>query len=194
MNKLWVDIPNYEGLYKISNYGEVLSLGNGGFSRYKGKEILMKPRKNRYGYLYINLSKNGVKKSYTIHRLVIKSFIPNPDNLPCVNHKDECKTNNFVGTPENNFTDGNLEYCSYKYNTNYGSCINRRCDKTRNDPKRSKQVIQYTLDGEFVKEWPSLTEIERELGWHRTGITPCINGKTKQAYGYIWKFKTIIKD
>ena len=178
----WVDIPNYEGLYKISNFGNVLSLGNGGPNKYKGKKTLLKPRKNIYGYYYVGLSKNGVKKSYTIHKLVAKVFIPNPNCLPCVNHRDENRLNNNVD---------NLEWCTYKYNTNYGTCIQRRSEKTRNDPKRSKPVIQYTLDGVFVKEWPSLMEIERQLGWHRAGITTCINGKTKQAYGYVWSFKKI---
>jgi len=92
----WKDIPGYEGLYEVSNLGRV---------RRNGK--ILKPSKNRYGYFQLVLSKDGTKRTFTIHRLVAYAFINNPDNLPCINHKDEDKTNNAVN---------NLEWCDSRYN------------------------------------------------------------------------------
>ena len=123
MIEIWRDIKDYEGLYQISNYGRVNSLK-------LGKEMILKS--NFYGsYLGVVLYKNGIKKKYYIHRLVAETFISNPSNLPCVNHRDEVKINNFCGTSENNFTDGNLEWCTYKYNTNYGTLIDRVREKKK---------------------------------------------------------------
>ena len=94
-------IIGYENLYKINNYGEVLSL--------RSNKIL-KPNNNGIGYFIIQLCKNGKRKNYLIHRLVAEHFLDNPNNLPEVNHKDEDKSNNFVN---------NLEWCKHKYNMNY---------------------------------------------------------------------------
>lgn len=101
MKKIWKDINEYEGLYQISNYGEVKSIN---------KKIIKKPSKLPKGYLQICLSKNGKSKYVSIHRLVAQAFIPNPNNLPCVNHKDCNPQNNKVS---------NLEWISYKDNNNY---------------------------------------------------------------------------
>lgn len=110
----WKDIKGYEGLYQVSNLGRVRSL-----SRYvkhrtiyilKGK--LLKQRTRGKGYLAVTLCKNSKLKHYYVHRLVAEAFIPNPNNLPQVNHKDENKSNNCVD---------NLEWCDDKYNTNYGT-------------------------------------------------------------------------
>ena len=101
IEKIWKPIIGYENLYKINNYGEVLSL--------RSNKIL-KPNNNGIGYLIIQLCKNGKRKNYLIHRLVAEHFLDNPNNLPEVNHKDEDKSNNFVN---------NLEWCKHKYNMNY---------------------------------------------------------------------------
>ena len=107
MDKIWKDIKGYEGLYMVSNGGDVKSVKNGILkpSVYKGT-----------GYYYVGLYKDGKRKGYTIHRLVADAFIPNPNNLPCVNHKDESKINNNVE---------NLEWCTHRYNSNYG-CRNEK--------------------------------------------------------------------
>ena len=104
-NEVWKDVKDYEGLYQISDKGRVKSL-------WFGKEKILKPGRDTCGYLQVNLSKNGEKKTYQVHRLVAKSFLPNPDNLSEVNHKDENKENNIVE---------NLEFCDRKYNINYGT-------------------------------------------------------------------------
>ena len=101
IEKIWEPIIGYENLYKINNYGEVLSL--------RSNKIL-KPNNNGIGYFIIQLCKNGKRKNYLIHRLVAEHFLDNPNNLPEVNHKDEDKSNNFVN---------NLEWCKHKYNMNY---------------------------------------------------------------------------
>ena len=122
------DIPGYEGLYEVSNLGRVRSLET---------ERILKPSKNTWGYLFVSLYKNGIKKAVRIHRLVALAFIPNPDNLPCINHKDEDKTNNTVD---------NLEWCDDKYNANYGTRNERIAEKTR------KPVLQFDLLGNFIRE------------------------------------------
>ena len=133
------------------------------------------------GYLYFNFKGKLVKS----HRFIAECFLINPNNLPCINHKDEDKTNNCVD---------NLEWCNYKYNINYGT-RNIRCAKTNsktqtNDPKKSKKVYQYTKDGDFIKDWVSLREIERKLGYSIQGISSCCLGNRKSYKGFIWKYKT----
>lgn len=174
MNEVWKDINGYEGLYKISSLGRVKSLN------YKrtGKERILKLDIDGKGYIQVVLCKNGRGKMHRVHRLVAQAFIPNPDNLPCINHRDECKTNNIVD---------NLEFCSYKYNLTYGSRIKRVSEKQING-KASKKVFQYTLNGEFVAEYPSTMEVQRQLGYSQGNISLCCNGKLKTAYGYIWSY------
>ena len=165
--EIWCPIKGYEGLYEVSDKGMVKSIGY-------GKERILSPGKLQNGYLRVNLCKNGEKKNLLVHRLVAQAFIPNPDNLPQVNHRDEDKTNNSVQ---------NLEWCDRKYNNNYGN---------RNQMvsmKLSKPVLQYTKSGEFVKEWKSATYVQRTIGYFQNYISYCCNGKYKSAYGYIWKYK-----
>lgn len=165
MVEVFIDIKGYEGLYQVSNYGRVRSLNY----NHTGETRVLKPRKDTKGYLLVHLCKNGKQKNCKIHRLVATAFIPNPDELPCVNHIDECKTNNIVT---------NLEWCTVKYNTNYGTAIERR----------SKRVYQYTKDGSFVRSYPSQMEAERQTGYDDGYISNCCNGKRKSAYGYRWSY------
>ena len=111
MDEIWKDKKNYEGHYQVSNFGRVKSIKF-------GKEKILK-QSIRHGYYCVVLSKNGILKNYFVHRLVAEAFIDNPDNLPQVNHKDECKTNNIVS---------NLEWCDRKYNINYGTRT-EKCSK-----------------------------------------------------------------
>lgn len=111
MQEIWKDIPNYEGLYQVSNMGNVRSFHN----RYKNK-TLIKPCATSKGYLSVSLCKNHSQKAFNVHKLVAELFIPNPKNLPCVNHIDENKTNNTVS---------NLEWCTYQYNNTYGHRIEK---------------------------------------------------------------------
>ena len=162
IKEIWKDKKDYKGHYQVSNCGRVKSIKF-------GKERILKLIPNRYGYLQVTLCKNNIKKVYKVHRLVAEAFIDNPDNLPCVNHKDENKLNNNVD---------NLEWCTNEYNVNYGTRT-ERC---------SKPVLQYTLDGEFVREWPSIKECDRN-GFKQGNVVACCQGKYKTSKGFIWKYK-----
>lgn len=166
----WKDII-YEKDYQISNLGRIKSFK-------WGKERILKQSQCMNGYYYVCLSKNGIVKNYFVHRLVAEAFIPNPNNLPCVNHKDEDKSNNIVS---------NLEWCDVKYNTNYGT-RNKRIGKSNTNGKLSKPVLQYTLDGQFVKEWSSTMECKRN-GYNHSHIIECCRKNRKTHKGFIWKYK-----
>ena len=176
MNETWKDVMGYEGLYQVSDLGRVRSLKF-------GKVRILKPGFNSSKYLLVALYLNGKTRNISVHRLVAEAFIPNPLNLPQVNHKDEDKTNNAAD---------NLEWCTAEYNTNYGTCQARRSAKLKgkfvNGPC-SKAVLQYDKVGNFVREWPSAIEVQRQTGFAYGNISRCCLGKYKSAYGYIWKYK-----
>ena len=100
MKEVWKDIKDYEGLYQVSNLGRIKSLSRfhyTGWGKNKGyikKEKILKPRYDKKGYQMVVLYKNGIGKNFKVHRLVAEAFIPNPNNLPQINHKDEIKRNN----------------------------------------------------------------------------------------------------
>ncbi len=118
----WKSIPGYEGLYEVSSYGRVKSLERCDRFNHKIVSKLLKPGKDKNGYFMVCLYKNKTHKFYLIHRLVAQSFIPNPDDLPQVNHKDEDKTNNRVD---------NLEWCTQQYNLNYNGVLKRRSQRMK---------------------------------------------------------------
>ena len=158
MEEIWKEIDGYENLYMVSSYGVVKSLGND-----KGKkEKILKQQKDKIGYLFVTLCNNGFRKIYKIHRLVAETFIPNPDNLPQVNHKDENKHNNFVYINEDrtvNLEKSNLEWCTAKYNMNYGSRNERISEKHKRikHTEETKEKISNALKGEknpnYGKRW-----------------------------------------
>lgn len=188
MTEIWKDIQGYEGLYQVSNLGRVKSLARILNDGRIWKEKIIKPAKSGSGYMQVTLYKNNIKKPFRIHRLVAEAFIPNPLNLPFVNHKDENKANNFVGTPENNYTDGNLEWCTREYNINYGTAI-ERISKTKTgiyNTKKSKTVLQLEKDGSLVRIWPSVREVERQLGYKNSNIAACCRGRYHSIYGFKW--------
>ena len=152
------DYPNNQ----ISNLGNVKNKHN----------RILKDRIDKYGYKVIGLSKDGKQKNLFIHRLVATAFIPNPNNLPQVNHIDENKLNNRVE---------NLEWCSIVYNINYGTRTKKQI-KSNSIP-----ILQYTLEGEFVRKWDSATEIKNKLGFDNSFISKCCRGERKSSYGFIWK-------
>ena len=179
MKEIWKTIEGFEGLYEVSNLGRVRSLdrvrkaGYGSTANIKGK-ILAPQNINNRKYLTVNLYRNEIGKHYLVHRLVANAFIPNPNNLPEVNHKDENPSNNNVS---------NLEWCDRKYNNLYGTATERR------SRTRGKVVIQCDLNGnEIARHW-SAREAARLIGKSQAAISRCCIGKYKYAYGYIWKYE-----
>lgn len=174
MIEIWKNIVGYEGLYQVSNFGRVKSLPRNTPAGMRGGKIL-NIEKSKNGYLRVNLWKNGKAKHFLVHRLVAEAFIPNPDNLPCVNHKNKQRDFNFVE---------NLEWCTYEYNNNYED-HNELIAKSK-----YKIVYQFTLDGTFVREWPSVKEVQQQTGWSQGNISACCCGCKgfKSAYGYKWSY------
>ena len=180
----WRDIKGYEGLYQVSNEGRVRSLDRtikqktklGNYKIFTMKGRILKAANVNRGYLAVQLWKDGIAKMRFIHRLVAEAFIPNPDNLPQVNHKDEDKTRNVVE---------NLEWCSEKYNSNYGTAIARRVEK------QSKQVDQLDgVTGKLIRRWESTNECGRN-GYTQSSVSQCCRGLRKKHKGYTWRFYQI---
>ena len=175
----------YEGLYKVSNLGKILSLN------YKntGKPGLMTPFDNGCGYLQVELWKNGEHKECYVHRLVAFTFLENPENKPEVNHKDEDKTNNFVFLNEDGSVDkekSNLEWSNPKENSNHGT-RNERVSKAMTNGKLSKRVLQLSLSGDLIREWPSAAECGRN-GFDSGAVCKCCNGKLPHYKGFLWMY------
>lgn len=174
MNEIWKDIKNYEGIYQISNMGRIKSIERT-IIRKNGKKLLVKEKilkqnlrgKNNNKYYHITLQ----GKCFRVNRLIAETFIPNPNNLPCVNHKDENKLNNKVT---------NLEWCTYRYNNTYNNI------HKKNAEKRKIKINQYTLDNKFIKTWNSFIDIKNYFGWSHA--LECCEGKRKTSNGYIWKY------
>ena len=181
----------YEELYKVSNFGKILSLNY----NHTGKADLLNPSTDKDGYFQVVLSKNGETKTCKVHRLVAQTFIPNPENLPEVNHKDEDKTNNFVFLNEDgtvNKEKSNLEWKSHKDNINHGT-RNERVSKALTNGKLSKPVLQLSLDGELIREWESTSECGRN-GFNQGHVCSCCNGKLPHYKGFLWMYADDYKE
>lgn len=192
MKEIWKNIYGYEGKYQVSNLGRIKSLSRkrwNGFTYANKKEQILKPRLNQHGYLHVCLyDGNRNSKDVEIQRLVAQAFISNPNNLPCVNHKDENPQNNKVL---------NLEWCDYHYNNNYGNhnlklSLTRQKKKyksiaIKNGRKASKAVAQFDLNGKQLHIFFSQSEAARETNSMQDGISRCCNGKCKSHNGYLWK-------
>ena len=160
MEEVWKDITGYEGLYQVSNFGNI---------KRDGKNL--SPGLGGNGYYLVVLSKNGKTKSATVHRLVASAFIPNPNNYPYVNHKDETRTNNHVD---------NLEWCTPRYNAIYGNA------KAKEAASKSRPVEQL-LSGVVIKRWSSTREAHR-AGYKSGCISACCNNRRLTHKGYEWRW------
>lgn len=179
MEEVWRDIPGWEGLYQVSSAGNVKTLartkvGKGG-GVWQVKEAILTPQKDAYGYYRVCLTKNGKSTYKRVHRLVAEAFIPNPDNLPQINHKDEEKLNNCVE---------NLEWCDAKYNSNYGTRLERVADK------KSIWVIKLSTHNEILHFYRSAIDAERDTGIQSSNIIKCCKGKRKTSGGFVWKYSS----
>lgn len=175
----------YEGLYKVSNLGRILSLNY----RNTGKAELMEPSYNKQGYLQATLSKNKEIKKCYVHRLVAEVFLPNPENKPCINHKvegKEGKTMNMVIFNEDgsiNKEKTTIEWATYKENNDYG---------TRNE-RISKKVLQFSKTGELIREWLSTQECGRN-GFSQRHVWACCRGEEKSHKGFEWMYEDDYKE
>ena len=180
----------YEGLYKVSNWGKILILNY----RNTGRAELMNPVEMPNGYFQVGLSKNGKTKKCLVHRLVAQTFLPNPEGKPCINHKiegEKGKKINMVIFNEDGTVDEErttIEWATYEENNNYAT-RNERMAKALTNGKKSKKVLQLSLSGELIREWPSTKEIERQLGFDNSAVGRCCLGKQKTAYGFLWMYK-----
>lgn len=187
MAEIWRDIKGFEGIYQVSNMGRVKSLNRYDLRGRFIKEKILRPRINRCGYCYVNLYSTPTKyKSKTLHRLVAQAFLPNPNNLPQVNHKNEEKVCNIVWVNEDGSIDynkSNLEWCSAEYNSNYGTHIERQAIN------RAVPISQYDLNGKLIRHWfGGVSEVRRELGLNPSNLSACILGRKgrKTCGGFIW--------
>ncbi len=176
----WADIKGYEGLYKVSSNGLILSLtrkvcSGRSYGRRDIGGILLKQRVDKDGYLCVSLCKNGKRRTHRVHRLVAKSFLNNPHNHNIVNHKDECKTNNSVG---------NLEWCTVDYNNHYGKGYNRNY--------KQKTVVMLSIDNTITKVFASINEASSFIKGNRNTISKhCISKSPRLYKGYLWRFKEV---
>lgn len=167
----WRAVYGYEGLYEVSNYGRVRSL-----KRNSTNGKILYQAKNNEGRLYTTLTKKSVCKKYQVSRLVGFAFQDICGKWfegATINHKNEVPTDNRAI---------NLEWVSMRDNLLYGTRRERQAEKV------SKPILQFDLDGNFIKKWKSGKEIERELGFASSNISAVCRGKFKQRYKYKWCF------
>ena len=157
-----LDIKGYEGKYAITKDGQVWS---------HKREKFLKPETTNCGYLRVGLSKDGALKHYSLHRLVAEAYLPNPNNLPQVNHKDHDRTNNNVE---------NLEWCTQEYNNAYSNCVEAMA------ATHKKKVKQLSKSGELLKVWDSCADAEKAL--KIKNIYRGANGTRKTVGGYRWEY------
>lgn len=197
MEEIFKEIEGYESKYLISNYGRIKSKNY----HNTGRDEFLKIQTNRNGYQHISIWYKGETKMYSIHRLVWKTFKGEIPEGYEVNHMDE--------NPSNNRLD-NLNLLTHKENMNWGTCIERmasklkgrkhseetkqkmsKAGKGRYNEKNCKVVLQYDLNDNLIKEWPSGMEINRQLGFSRGSIAECCKGIRKTANGFKWKYLII---
>lgn len=192
MKEEWKPVVGWESTHKVSNLGRVKSIhrtiicSDGRKIEYPEYEL---KQHEWCGYMKVHLNCGKKRKWEYVHRIVGQAFLDNPDNLPCINHKDYNRSNNIAD---------NLEFCTYKYNNDYSNSTQKMLEASRKVkswekavPKSveitSKPVLQFTLDGRFVAEYPSTQEAARQTGAKH--ICCVCNGKRKSAAGYIWRYK-----
>lgn len=178
MNERWKYIEGYENSYQISNLGRVKS-----FKGIRGKEEIILKTKNKKGYSVVGLYKNSKRKEFFVHRLVALAFIPNPNNLPQINHIDENVKNNIAC---------NLEWCSCKYNSNFGTRSERISKSIRGSSNPSSRKVICITTGET---FDYVRAASLKYGISEKNISTCCRGRLKSAGKHpntgakmIWKY------
>lgn len=173
-SEIWKPIIGYEDYYEVSNLGRIRAIDrtitdkNGREKKLHGHMMLQ--QKHRNGYYSVMLTRGGKQKRFSVHRLVGTAFVPNPDNLPEINHKDETRDNNCAD---------NLEWCDRSYNNVYGA-------KLTNQIKRQSKPVKQMLNGITIAVYPSAMAACRATGVSQGGISGCCRGELKSSGGYQW--------
>ena len=199
MKEIWKDIEGYEG-YQVSNLGRVRSLDRIDSNNHPLKGAILKPYISNSGYLLVGLYKQQKRNRKLLHRLVAEAFIPNPDNKPEIDHINTIKTDNTVFLNEDgsiNYKKTNLRWTTRKENINNPLTKTKMQINARKPSKgkygkkhhRSKPIIQYDKEGNFIKEWDCANDVERVLGISNKHIGSVCLGKRKSCGGYIWRYK-----
>lgn len=173
----WRDVVGFEGLYLVSDQGEIKSVerrktNNGGTQFVNERIRVLTP--DRDGYLKVCLSKNGRHYVKSVHRLVAEAFIPNPYNLPVINHINEDKQDNRVE---------NLEWCTVQHNTMHGT------GRIRTAMKQGRAVVQLDMDDNAIDEFYSMGVASKATGIPQPNIFKVCNGERNTAGGYKWRYK-----
>lgn len=186
--EVWKDIPGFEGFYQASTLGRVRSCDrdinyvNGHKVHYNSHVMATKP--NHSGYMVVGLNKNNRQHWYSVHQLIARTFIPNPNGYPQINHIDECRTNNAVI---------NLEWCTAHYNNNYGQRNERLSKALKSNPSIGawckKPVIATSVHSGESISFQSIVEAADYIGIHAPNISAVLspNNIQKTAGGYTFK-------
>ena len=176
MNSItWAKIDGYPN-YEVSDDGRIRSLDY----QHTGKTHELSQKIDREGYKQVTIFNNGKRAHCLVHRLVAQVFIPNPENLPEVNHIDECKQNNAVD---------NLEWCTRVYNANYGTGMVRQAASERKTMRQKFGKRIYCPTN--MQHYGSIAECAEKLGLHRSGVSRVLSGQQKATKGYMFEMEVI---
>lgn len=168
--EIWKDIPEYEGLYQASNLGKIKSLEKYNYKGHHNFEKILKQIENKNGYYYVSLCKNKKVKIYPIHKLIAKTFLQNPNNFSCINHKDGNKHNNCIE---------NLEFCTYSHNEK---------EAYRIGLKKTIPTAQYDESMNLIEIFVSRAKASEKTGVAEADIWRVCKGIRKTAGGYVWRY------
>ena len=172
MIEIWKDIPKYEGLYQVSNKGRVKSYRKP-TKFHCPDEFVLKNTVSNSGYAHVTLYDGKSRKKFLVHRLVAEAFIPNPEGLPQINHKDENVLNNEAD---------NLEWCTAKYNNKYGTAALRAAIT------KGQKIEQYLPTGEYLATYACLSVAVMITGVSAHTIGDCCAGHSQTGAGYVWRY------
>lgn len=179
MDEIWKDIKGFEGLYQVSNLGRVKGLNRVSLDKRHLPDRILTGSVYSTGYVVVKLRVNGIAKRFSMHRLVAEHFIPNPKNLPIINHKDENKLNNRWD---------NLEWCTQQYNATYGNAKTKALSTFKKN--HSRTVYQFTLSGEFICQYDSISSAAESTNTCRSEVCSCCNMEKNviSANGFMWRY------